>query len=115
MRSLWAYAYVIVPPQPSGRLGTIRALLRDEGAAARSGERTWAGRLVLERYASHILIVSDTTQRNRSINQQLEGELDRLEATFSLTEPLAVADHLEGDRWVANYSGNGHAGNGHAR
>lgn len=107
MRSLWAYAYVIVPPQPSGRLGTIRALLRDEHTAARSETRTWSGRLVLERRATHILVVSDTAERNRLINQQLEGELDRLEATFSLTEALPVADQVVGDKRVADYSGNG--------
>lgn len=43
MQMLWAYAYQIVPPQPSNRLGTIRALLRDEAAAARGGARTWSG------------------------------------------------------------------------
>jgi len=113
MRSLWVYAYVVVPPQPSGRLGTIRALLRDEHASARSDDRTWSGRLVLERHATHILIVSDTVERNRPVNGRLEGELGRLEATFSLTEPLAVANQVAGDRWVADYSGNGHGPNGH--
>src|SRR5256885_7819566 len=59
MKSLWAYAYRIVPPQPSQRLGTIRTLLKDEALAAHGSARTWSGRLVLEAEATHILIVSD--------------------------------------------------------
>jgi hypothetical protein len=101
---LWAYAYQIVPPQPSRRLGTIRTLLRDETAAARSGARTWSGKLVLERRATHILIVSDGPERNHAINRQLEAEMERLGAAFSVTEPLEVADHAD---VVTTYGGNG--------
>jgi len=108
VRSLWAYAYQIVPPQPSSRLGTIRTLLRDETAAAQAEARTWSGRLVLERGATHILIVSDTPGRHHSINRRLEGELERLEATFSVTGPLVVAPDVEGVKGLATYSGNGH-------
>jgi hypothetical protein len=107
LRSLWAYAYQIVPPQRSSRLATIRTLLQDETAAARGGARTWSGRLVLERRATHILIVSDAPGRNHAINRRLEAELERLDAAFSVTEPLAVAGHAEGDRWLATYRGNG--------
>ena len=107
MQGLWAYAYRIVPPQPSRRLGPIRRLLKDENASARGGARTWSGRLVLERVATHILIVSDAPGRTHSINRLLEAELERLEATFSVTEPLAVADHVAGAQWVADYDGNG--------
>jgi len=107
VRSLWAYAYQIVPPQPSRRLGTIRALLKDAMAAARGGACTWSGRLVLERRATHILIVSDAPGRNHSINRQLEAELERLDAAFSVTEPLAVAGHAAGVEWLATYDGNG--------
>jgi hypothetical protein len=93
VQSLWAYAYQIVPPQPSRRLGTIRTLLKDETAAARRGARAWAGRLVLERGATHILIVSDDARgRDHPINRRLEAALKRLDAPFSVTEPLAVAD-----------------------
>jgi len=108
VRSLWVYAYVIVPPQPSGRLGAIRALLRGGGAAARNEQRTWSGRLVLERHATHILIVSDAIERDQPVSERLEEELARLEAGFTVTEPLAVTDQVAGDKWVANYSGNGH-------
>ena len=107
LRSLWAYAYRIVPPQPSRRLGPIRSLLKDETAAARGSVRTWSGRLVLERRATHILIVSDTSGRNHSINRLLEAELERLEAAFTVTEPLAVAGHAAGVEWLATYDGNG--------
>ncbi len=109
MKSLWAYAYQIVPPQPSRRLGTIRALLKDEMAAAHGGARIWSGRLVLERGATHILIVSDNARgRDHPINRQLEAELRRLEAAYSVTEPLAVAGHAAGIEWLDAYEGNGH-------
>ena len=112
MRSLWAYAYQIVPPQPSRRLGTIRTLLKDETAAAHDTARTWSGRLVLERGATHILIVSDDAHgRDHPINRQLEAELARLKAAFSVTEPLAVAGHAAGVKWLAEYDGSN--GNGH--
>ena len=87
---LWVYAYQIVPPQPSKRLDRIRALLEGENLAAISGSGAWAGRLILEQRITHILIVSDTPVRNRDINCQLEAELERLNANFSVTEPLAV-------------------------
>jgi hypothetical protein len=113
VRSLWAYAYQIVPPQPSRRLGTIRVLLRGETAAARGSAHTWSGRLVLERGATHILIVSDVRGRNHEVNRQLEAELERLDAPFSVTEPLAVAGdvavagHVAGAKGLALYDGNG--------
>ena len=108
MRNLWAYAYEIVPPQPFTRLGAIRAILEDAGAAARAGARTWAGRLVLEQGATHILIVSDAPGRNLSIDHRLEAELARLDARFSVTGPLPVAGPVEGVAGVATYDGNGH-------
>ena len=109
MKGLWAYAYQIVPPQPARLLGAIRALLKDETAAARGGARAWSGRLVLERDSTHILIVSDDVRgRDHAINRQLEAELQRLEASFTVTEPLAVAGEAEGEHWLANYQGNGH-------
>lgn len=107
MRNLWAYAYQIVPPQPSGRLGAIRTLLKDEAAAARGGARTSSGRLVLEPRATHILIVSDAPGRNHSIDRRLEAELERLDAAYSVTEPLVVAGHAEGVEGLATYDGNG--------
>ena len=107
MRNLWAYAYQIVPAQPLRRLGAIRALLHDEIAAAREGARTWAGRLVLERHATHILIVSDAPGRNHAIDRRLEAELERLDADFFVTGPLVVAEHADDAEWPATYGGNG--------
>ena len=108
MKSLWAYAYQIVPPQPARLLGAIRSLLKQETAAARDGARTWSGRIVLERDATHILIVSDDARgRDHPINRRLEAELERLDAAFAVTEPLAVADHAEGVQPLATYDGNG--------
>jgi len=112
MKDLWAYAYKIVPPQPSQKLGTIRTLLKDEALTAQGGARTWSGRLVLEPDATHILIVSDDVRgRDHSINRQLEVELERLDAAYVVSEPLAVAGHAEGVEWLATYGGNGN-GNG---
>jgi hypothetical protein len=107
VRSLWAYAYQIVPAQPSTRLGPVRTLLKNETAAARSRARRWAGRLVLERRATHILIVSDAPGRSHSINRRLEAELERLEGVVSVTEPLAVAGHAEPVKRLATGEGNG--------
>jgi hypothetical protein len=107
VRSLWAYAYEIVPPQPSRRLGTIRTLIEGETAAAHGRSRAWSARLVLGRRSTHILIVSDFRARNRAINHQLEAELERLEAPFSVTAPLAVVGHAAGVKWLATYEGNG--------
>jgi hypothetical protein len=108
VKDLWAYAYMIVPAQPSQRLGTIRALLKEETATAQGSARTWSGRLVLEPDATHILIVSDDIRgRDHPINRRLEAELQQLEAVYTVTEPLAVAGHAEGVEWLATYGGNG--------
>jgi hypothetical protein len=93
LRSLWAYAYQIVPPQPASRLGAIRTILRDGTAAARSGVQAWAGRVVLGRRVTSILIVSHTRGRSHATNRRLEAELKRLGATFSVSEALEVTDH----------------------
>jgi hypothetical protein len=108
VKILWAYAYQIVPPQPSRGLGPIRALLKDETDAAHGGPRTWSGRLVLERRATHILIVSEDVGRNHDINRALEDELGRLNAVYTVTEPLSVADDAAGVKWMASFNGNGH-------
>ena len=109
MRSLWAYAYQIVPPQPAKRLGEIKALLEHENSTTRSGPRIWAGRLVLERWSTRILVVSDGPEQNRGIDHHLAAELKRLNATFSLTEPMAIAGDTEE---VASEGGHASGGNG---
>ena len=92
---LWAYAYEIVPPQPSKRLDRVRALVEGENLAALTGPGAWAGRLVLEKKVTHILIVSDTPVRKREINCKLAAELERLHADFSVTEPLVIGNPPE--------------------
>ena len=109
MRSLWAYAYQIVPPQPSMRLGEIKALLDHENSATQSGPRIWAGRLVLERWSTRILVVSDGPEQNRGIDHRLAAELQRLHATFSVTEPMAISGDTEE---VASDGGHAFGGNG---
>jgi hypothetical protein len=107
MNRLWAYSYQIIPPLPSNRLGTIRARLRDETAAARTAARRWSGRVVLEPDATHILIVSDVVGRHHPINLRLEAELLRLATIFSVTEPLAVENPADDVPWLPTYAGNG--------
>jgi hypothetical protein len=105
--SLWAYAYQIVPPQPTRRLSAIRTLLKEETVAVLASGRRWSGRLVLERDATHILIVCDAPGRDYAINFRLEAELLRLKAGFTVTEPMPVSPRTEGAEGLATYSGNG--------
>lgn len=105
---LWVYAYTIVPAQPSRQFDTIRALLEGENLAALSGLGAWAGRLILEEKVVHIFIVSDTPARNREINVMLEAELERMNAAFSVTEPLAVANARPPIPEHKTARGNGH-------
>jgi len=108
VRSLWAYAYQIMPSQPSRHLGRIRTLLKEETVAARTRGCVWSGRLVLERDATYILIVSDDARRrNHPINRRLEAELERLEGLFAVTEPMEVAGQAVGFEWLASDGGNG--------
>ena len=93
---MWAYTYQIVPPQPKRRLGTIRALLDHEHTVAQQDARTWASRLVLERWATRILIVSDSADQARAVDQALAGEVRRLQATFTLTEPVEISADTAG-------------------
>lgn len=88
----WAYVYQVVPPQSANALGSIRALLDREDAAARSRGRTWVGRLVQDERSTRILIVCDTPLQSRKVNRRLEAELQQLHARFSVTVPMAVSD-----------------------
>jgi hypothetical protein len=93
VRQLWAYAYRVVPPPPLTGLGHLRQLLDDENATAFEHARAWAAQLILEQRSTQILVVSDTPAQNRAVNRRLEAELERLEAPFRLTEPVAIAPH----------------------
>ena len=88
---VWAYAYRITPPQPKHRLKMIQALLDHEHGVALQGARRWTGRLVLERRATRILIVSDSPDQERAVDDRLSGEVRRLQATLTRTLPLEIS------------------------
>jgi hypothetical protein len=88
---VWAYAYRITPPQPKQRLDTIQALLDHEHGIALQEARSWTGRLVLERRATRILIVSDSPDQERAVDRRLAGEVRRLQATLIRTVPLEIS------------------------
>jgi hypothetical protein len=84
-----------VPPQPKRRLDRIRALLDHEHTAARKDARSWAGRLVLERRATRILIVSDSPDQERAVDHAVVGEVRRLQATLMRTASIEIpADRI---------------------
>ena len=80
MRQLWAYAYRVVPPPPKDGLGQIRKLLA----------RAWAAQLILEQRSTQILVVADSPAQNRAVNHRLETELQRLDAHYRVTDPIAI-------------------------
>ncbi len=90
-KTIWTYAYQIVPAQAADRLVAIKTLLDHEHLDARQGERTWVGRVVLEQQITHIMVVSDSPEQNREVNRRLEAELKQLNVGFSITVPMAVA------------------------
>ena len=90
MRQLWAYAYRVVPPPPRGGLGQIRKLLDSENAFAFEHARAWAAQLILEQRSTQILVVSDTPAQNGAVNHRLETELQRLDAHYRVTDPIAI-------------------------
>lgn len=91
-KTIWAYAYQILPPQAADSLGAIQTLLDHEHADAQRGARTWGGRVVLEPQVTLILVVSDSPEQNREVNRKLQAELQALPARFSITTPMAVED-----------------------
>jgi hypothetical protein len=105
--SLWAYAYLIVPPQSRTRLSTIKRIVDHENAAAEGGVHIWTGRIVLEKRITHILIVSDSPEQNRGINQKLEVELNRIKAEFFQTNPMTIPDYPDGIAEPDAHAGNG--------
>lgn len=74
----------------------IRTLLDDEKSNAKLAARTWEGRFLVEERVTHILVVSDSPDQDLEVNRRLEAELRKLEAGFSVTVPLAVADDGDG-------------------
>ena len=90
VQQLWAYAYRVVPPPPKAGLGQLRKLLDNENATAFEHARAWAAQLILERRSTQILVVADTPAQNRAVNRRLEIELQRLDAAYHLTDPIAI-------------------------
>jgi hypothetical protein len=91
-KTIWAYAYQILPPQGAKRLHGIKTLLDQAHTEAQGGARKWTGRLVVEEQITHILIVSDSPEQNHEVNRRLEAKLQELNAGFSITVPIAVED-----------------------
>jgi hypothetical protein len=89
-RTIWAYAYQIVPPQTKSRLRAVRALLDQEHSTAQNGSRAWAGRLIVGAKMTRILVVSDSLEHSAEVNQKLETELNLLQATFTVSEPVQL-------------------------
>ena len=94
-KTVWAYAYQILPPQPAARLHSIKTILDHAHTEAQRNARTWTGRVVVEEQVTHVLIVSDSPEQNHEVNRRLEAKLLELNAGFSLTVPIAVADDTE--------------------
>lgn len=88
--TVWAYAYQIVPPQTKSRLAAVRALLEQEHSTAENGTRAWAGRLIVGAKATRILVVTDSLEHSAEVNQKLEAELRRLQAAFTVSDPVQL-------------------------
>jgi len=91
-KTIWAYAYQVLPPQPAARLHAIKTLVDHAHTEARRDARTWTARVVVEEQVTHILIVSDSPEQNHEVNRRLEAKLQELKAGFLKTVPIAVAD-----------------------
>jgi len=89
-KTVWAYAYEMVPPQPHDRLLAIKALLDLTHREAKLEARAWKGRLVVEEQITHILVVSDNPAQDTDLNRRLEADLRDLEVGFSITAAMAV-------------------------
>jgi hypothetical protein len=91
-KTMWAYAYQILPPQGADRVRALKELLDQAHHEAQRDARTWTAQVVLEPQITHILVVSDSPEQNHAGNRRLEGELRGLHAGFLITAPLAVTD-----------------------
>ncbi len=96
-RTIWAYSYQLVPPQPADRLKRLKAMLDKEHIAARQRQGTWEGRLVADERIADILVLSDSPDLDLEVNRRIEATLKALDVDFALTVPMAVADDGPGD------------------
>ena len=97
-KTLWAYAYEILPPQPDDLMKEIGILLSEAHANAKRTQRLWAGRMIREQRVTHIMVVSDSPKQTLEVNNRLESRLERLKAKYSLSVPMAVADDKLGQQ-----------------
>ena len=88
--TLWAYAYEVLPPQPSAEWAELRVLLDAEHAAAEREGRRWTGKLVYKQLVTHLLVVSDHPDQDRDINRRVEEWLKMVSPAFSMTVPKAL-------------------------
>lgn len=91
-KTLWAYAYEIVPQQGEAQLKAIRTLLEHEHTQAKVAGRTWTGKLVRGQEVTHILIVSDSPDQHGEINRRLAARLKQSNAAFSVSVPMELVN-----------------------
>ena len=96
-RTIWAYRYQLVPPQPPDRLKRVKAMLDKEHIAARQRQGTWEGRLVADDRIADLLVLSDSPDLDLDVNRRIEAALKALDVGFSLTVPMAVPSDPPGD------------------
>jgi hypothetical protein len=87
---LWAYAYQLLPPRATDRMTGIFELVKLENADAVRNARSWTARLVAEPQVTHVLVLSDTPDRDRDMNRRLEARLRELGVHFTVTLPMRV-------------------------
>lgn len=90
---IWAYSYRLAPPRGAAKLRALRTLLGEVNNASLTDAGMFQGRLVVGGRIAHILVLSDSPELDREVNRRIEAELHTLDATFSVTVPLAVSDH----------------------
>jgi hypothetical protein len=88
--TLWAYAYEVLPPQPSSEWSALRALLDEEHETAAREGRRWTGKLVYKQLVTHLLVVSDHLDQDHDINRRVEECLKTICPGFVLTVPKAL-------------------------
>lgn len=103
-KTLWAYAYEIVPPQGEDQIRAIQTLLTNEHADALRSARTWTGTLVCDPLVTQILVVSDSPDQTRDVNRRIESQLRSGQAAFRVT-PCMVVTGFEGEGPPANGGG----------
>lgn len=94
--SLWAYAYQLLPTRSTDLVRAIADLVNRENTDARGSAHTWRARLVTEPQVTHVLVLSDTPERDRDMNRRLEARLRELDVRFTVSVPMRI-DELPPD------------------